>query len=157
MIGKPKNTCFLLYKIAIWTHPNAWYPNIHTWSSGIHKTTDWEWNHSTRNRTNVHVEDTGQIWSGSHLHQNKGARRRQMQYWTKQLWIVISNWIIGSKTIKVSLVNWYGCCDYVYIVKSDHSMYTRSDETIYCIGNEFTPDGIKKVYGEGEMDGCRKT
>jgi hypothetical protein len=36
-------------------------------------------------------------------------------------------------------------------------MYTRSDETIYCIGNEFTPDGIKKVYGEGEMDGCRKT
>jgi hypothetical protein len=29
-----------------------------------------------------------------------------MQYWTKQLWIVISkNWIIVSKTIKVSLVN----------------------------------------------------
>jgi len=61
-------------------------------------TTDWEWNYSTHNRTNAHVEDTGQMRSGSHLQQNKGARRRQMQYWTKHLWIVISNWIIGSKS-----------------------------------------------------------
>ena len=137
--GQPKNTCFLLYKIAIWTHPNACYPNIHTWSSGIHKTTDWEWNYSTRNRMNVHVEDTGQMRSGSHLQQNKGARRRQMQYWTKQLWIVISNWIIVSKTIKVSLVNWYGCrdkCKYVYIVRSNHSMYITADWNICCMGNE---------------------
>ena len=55
-----KNTCFLLWKIAISTHPNALYPNINTLPSGKHKPITWEWNYSTDNRRNVHVEDTGQ-------------------------------------------------------------------------------------------------